>query len=71
MSVFNFTEFKKIAEAAGDTRPKHVVARTGLNSGLVSRLIAEEREPSLKTAKRLAVAYRVSLDLLTRGEEAA
>jgi transcriptional regulator with XRE-family HTH domain len=71
MPVFNKEAFKKIAEAAGDTEQHQIVARTGLDSGLVTRLVNGDREPHPRTLVRLAVAYEVPVDDLINRELAA
>ncbi|MEV8324615.1 helix-turn-helix transcriptional regulator [Kitasatospora sp. NPDC056731] len=64
---FNVIAFRSTADAVGDTSTSRIAVRTGLNRGLVARLRNGSRQPNLRTAARIAAAYKVSLDDLVVG----
>jgi transcriptional regulator with XRE-family HTH domain len=70
-ATFNAERFSDVAAAKGDKTIEQIAARTGLDIGVISRLLRSERQPRLATITRAADAYDVPVDDLIRREAAA
>lgn len=71
MSSFNAQRFRGLAAAAGDNTLDAISQRTGIDTGLLSRLLRGERKPSLDTLTAAADGYKVPVDDLILRETAA
>lgn len=71
MPSFNATRFRCLADAAGDTTLDAISQRTGIDTGLLSRLLRGERKPSFDTLVAAADGYEVPTDELIVREVAA
>lgn len=71
MPSFNAKRFRSLADAAGDTTLDAIRQRTGIDTGLLSRLLRGERKPSFDTLTAAADGYKVPVDeLIDRGAAA-
>lgn len=57
MLYFSPADLRAAATAAGDTSLSQIAARTGLGRSTICRLLNGERQPTLRTAQKLAKAY--------------
>ncbi len=69
--TFDADRFRTVAEEHGDRTVEQIAQRTGLNVGLISRLLTGKRQPTFSTAIQAADAYcRSASEFANRGEAA-
>lgn len=62
MPDFDNDLFRTTAENAGDTSTSRIAARTGLDRGHVSRLLRGRTQPTAATTRKIAKAYKQTID---------
>jgi transcriptional regulator with XRE-family HTH domain len=69
--TFDGERFRQVAESFGDKTLEEIAEKTGLDAGLLSRLVTGKRQPSFATAILCADAYKRSASEFAKREVAA